>query len=111
MANVLYDFAISDRFSLSIGGGIGADRISWTGDFPPWGNGSDDVWKFAVQGIASASFKIAPHASIDLKYRYLAPTSLGLPNLIVIKNGATYEYTANDVQTHTVSLGLTFDLD
>ena len=76
MANLLYDFAISDRFSLSIGGGIGADRISWTGDFPPWGNGSDDVWKFAVQGIAGASFKITPHASIDLKYRYLVPTSV-----------------------------------
>ncbi len=108
MANLLYDFAISDRFSLSIGGGIGADRIFWTGGLI---NGWDDVWKFAVQGIAGASFKITPHTSIDLKYRYLAPTSVELSNLVVFKNNTSYEFTATDVQTHTISLGLTFDLD
>ena len=107
MANVLYDFAVSDRLSLSIGGGIGVDRIFWNGDL--WG--SNWVSRFAAQGIAGASFKIAPHASIDLKYRYLVPSGVELTNLVVIKNGASYEFTATDLQTHTVSLGLTFDLD
>ncbi len=105
MANLLYDFPLGKGFALSIGGGIGMDRISWTGQ------GSDNAWRFAVQGLVGASYKVSDHLAIDLKYRYMVPTGANLPGLLAIRNGVGYEFTATDVQTHTVSLGLTFDLD
>jgi OOP family OmpA-OmpF porin len=106
MANLLYDFPVGKNFAWSIGGGIGMDRIHWTGDGP-----TDSTWRFAVQGLVGASYKLSERMAIDLKYRYMVPTGADLPGLVAIRNGLSYEFTATEVRTHTLSLGLTFDLD
>jgi OOP family OmpA-OmpF porin len=117
MANLLYDFPLGKGFALSIGGGIGMDRISWTGQgLSPLAGfccvlTSDNAWRFAVQGLVGASYKVSDHVAIDLKYRYMVPTGANLLGLLAIRNGLGYEFTATDVLTHTISLGLTFDLD
>jgi OOP family OmpA-OmpF porin len=108
MGNLLYDIPIGDRFSVAIGGGVGLDRIAWTGDY----NLSYYEWKAAAQGIASASFRLSERASFDLKYRYMVPTSPGLMHLVAIDgSGGQFEFTGEDVSTHTLALGLTFQLD
>jgi len=112
MVNLLYDFAIGDRFSVGIGGGLGLDRISWTGEDVFTGATSDDHWSFAVQGLLSASFKLSERTSLDLKYRYMVPMDVAMTRLVAIDGaGRNFQFTGDDVQTQTVSLGVTFALD
>jgi len=111
MANVLYDWQLGDRFALSFGGGLGMDRISWTGEEFTFARVDDDDWCFAVQGIVAASYRLSAHTAIDLKYRYMRPMDVDLHALVDGESPRDYTFTATDAQTHTISLGLTFDLD
>ena len=48
MANVLYDIPLSERVSLSVGAGAGADRAQFKVDYL---NFKDEDWRFAYQGL------------------------------------------------------------
>lgn len=116
MANVLYDLQLTHGLSLMIGGGAGVDRISWSGSMPlppafTDQQFTDDTWQFAVQGILGASMMLSDRAALDLKYRYMVPTGAKLEGLNARGSNGMYEFTGDDVSTHTLSLGLTFQLD
>lgn len=105
MANVLYDISLGKRFSLSIGAGAGADRISldWPG-FNSGGGWSDDDWVFAWQGIAGLNYAMSPDCDVFVDYRYLNADGPEFHTLAVVP----YSMRPDDVVTHTASLGLRY---
>jgi OOP family OmpA-OmpF porin len=72
MANVLYDIPLGSRFSLSLGGGVGADRSSfnWSG-FGASGGLHQEDWRFAWQGIAGLNYALSGDWETFVDYRYL----------------------------------------
>lgn len=107
MANLLYDFHLGDRLTLSIGAGIGADQANL--DVGTLGF-DDDEWVLAYQGIAGLSYAIGDQTQLFVNYRYLhadAPeyTAATAPN--------TVQQTSflGDLGKHTATLGLRFAFD
>ena len=104
MANMLYDIPLGDRFSASVGGGVGFDRVKF--EWPGFGpNGwSDDEWRFAWQGIAGLNYAISPECELFVDYRYLDADG---PNYSTKPPGVwTYALRFEDVETQTVSAGI-----
>ena len=101
MLNLIYDVALTDRFSLSVGVGAGGDHASIKLDLP----GPDirhDEWNFAYQGLAGVNYALAPNLAMFANYRYLDSQNdpfQAAPNLKV---------DGQDFQKHTTSLGLRF---
>jgi OmpA-OmpF porin, OOP family len=101
MANVLYDIPLSSRFALSLGGGIGADNVS----FDDGAGVDDDSWGFAYQGIVGLSYAVGRSTEVTLNYRYL------------VADGGSFSggplpatYHSDDFENHAVTIGLRFDL-
>jgi len=99
MANVIYDVPLSERIDLNIGIGAGADFA----DFEDNRGFSGDDWNFAYQGIVGLTYAISNRLDLTLTYRYLnvdAPTF----------SNAIESYAFEDVEKHTVTVGLRYDL-
>jgi OmpA-OmpF porin, OOP family len=107
MANVLYDIPLTDRLDLTFGVGAGVDRAEFE---PPafWG-GDDDDWNFAYQGIAGLSYAITDRLDLTLTYRYL---HVDEPEFTVPggPNPTPEHWAMEDVEKHTVTVGLRYDL-
>lgn len=97
MANVLYDIALTERLSLSVGAGAG-------GDFAQFRLGpafDDEDWAFAAQGIAGLNYAIGSKTDLFLTYRYL------WVNETDFTSGFTTE-AFDDFQKHTATIGLRY---
>jgi OmpA-OmpF porin, OOP family len=107
MANVLYDIPLSDRLDFTVGLGAGADRVEFEPG-PFWG-GEDDQWQFAYQAIAGLSYALTDRLDLTLQYRYLVVTE---PEFAVPggPNPTADHWTFEDVEKHTVTIGLRYDL-
>lgn len=70
MGNAYWDIETNTMFTPYFGLGIGAAHV----DFDTVG-GEDD-WEFAYQGMAGASFAVAPEVALGLEYRYFATTEV-----------------------------------
>ena len=107
MANVLYDIPLTERLDLTFGVGAGVDRAEFE---PPafWG-GDDDDWNFAYQGIAGLSYAITNRLDLTLTYRYL---HVDAPEFSVPggPNPTPEHWAFDDLEKHTVTVGLRYDL-
>jgi outer membrane protein OmpA-like peptidoglycan-associated protein len=102
MLNVIYDVPLTETLDLSIGVGAGIDFSNLEVD------GIDDSdTNFAYQAIVGLSYAINKRLDLTLTYRYL---NVDAPSYSaeVMKN----VYTANldDIEKHTVTVGLRYDL-
>lgn len=103
MANVAYDFAIADRWSLSLGAGAGMDCINTTSQT----NGFDDTaCAFAYQGIAGVNYALSDRTTVFVDYRYLMVDDVDFTD--VSSFTATLYQSSLDAQT--VTLGVRFSL-
>jgi OOP family OmpA-OmpF porin len=100
MANVLYDFALMDRLSLTLGAGAGGDNSHWK-----LGPLKDSQWDFAYQGIAGLNYALTSRLDLFLDYRYLVVT-----NPDYSASFGPINIHSNDYDKQTVTLGLRFDL-
>ncbi len=109
MANVLYDIHLTDRFAITLGAGAGGadsrlklaaldDGVAAEGEFI-----KDSHYSFAYQGLAGLNYYIGPRSTLFINYRYLDVTN---PNFAVAGESAKFD----DLRSHTVTLGLRFDL-
>jgi len=109
MLNIIYDLHLGERWSISLGAGAG-------GDFIDYENNSgfhtvpihDDDYVFAWQAIGGVNYAIGQRSVLFVNYRYfnaIDPEFTEIDFLGILHND-TYE----DVNKHTVTIGLRFDL-
>jgi outer membrane protein OmpA-like peptidoglycan-associated protein len=103
MANVIYDIPLTERMSLSLGAGAGADYAMMDHNFflvPV----EDEDWRFAYQGIAGLNYAIGRQTDLFVNYRYFRvadPEFDYRPVLPLIVAG-------DDIVKHTVTVGLRY---
>jgi len=95
MVNVLYDFDVGEGMALSLGGGIGASRVSYASNF---GFDARDV-VFAYQGIAEFEYMADDNVGIFVGYNYFTADNYDL----TIAQGLQDDYVA-----HTVKIGVKY---
>lgn len=103
MANVAYDFAIADRWSLTLGAGAGMDCINTTSQTAGF---DDTVCSFAYQGIAGVNYSLSPSTTVFVDYRYMIVDDADFTDAAVFP--ATLRQSSLDAQT--VTLGVRFSL-
>ena len=107
MVNVVYDIPLTDKLDLNIGVGAGADLA----DFDDNSSVSDDDWNFAYQGIVGLSYALNDRLDLTLTYRYLNVDS---PSFSGVRNTGygpvTERYDLEDVEKHSLTVGLRWDL-
>jgi OmpA-OmpF porin, OOP family len=101
MANALYDIRLSDRFNISLGGGLGVDRV----DLDDGLDVSDDHWGFAYQGIVGLSYAVSRRMDVTMNYRYLNADGSDFDS-----SAFPIGYSSENFQNHTVTIGLRYDL-
>lgn len=105
MANLLYDFRLGSRVTASIGAGVGADMAS----FQAVALGlNDEEWVFAYQGLVGLNYAFADGAQIFLNYRYLRADAPEYTQLIGGPPVTQRVGFADDLDSHTVTLGFRF---
>lgn len=103
MANVLYDVPLTERLALTIGVGVGADYAQ----FDDGTMQEDEDLNFAYQGIAGFSYELTERLDLTLQYRYL---HVDEPGYVAPHAGHIDSYALEDVEKHTVTVGLRYDL-
>ena len=105
MVNVLYDLAVMDKLSLSIGAGAGGDFANYRHDATIVGE--DDQWNFAYQGIAGLSYMIGQRTAVFMNYRYLRVLSPEFD----FKPATDFATTnTDDFVKHTATIGIRYAL-
>jgi OOP family OmpA-OmpF porin len=106
MANALYDLALTNNLSLSLGAGVGGDFANV--DFSLGGPSFEaDDWSFAYQGIAGLNYDVGRRTSLFLNYRYLRIVDHEFDfrpaTAVLLTNG-------DDVVKHTATIGIRYAL-
>jgi outer membrane protein OmpA-like peptidoglycan-associated protein len=104
MVNVLYDIPLSERLDITFGLGAGVDYAEFDDGAIA---GNDDDFNFAYQAIAGLSYELTNRLDLTLNYRYLhvdEPEFAG-PHLAHVDT-----YAFEDLEKHTVTVGLRYDL-
>jgi OOP family OmpA-OmpF porin len=102
--NAIWDAPISRKWALSLGVGVGADRVYQN----LFGLHQTDT-VFAAQGIAGLSYQMSAHWDLDLNYRYLwaADPSVGVQSCGLF----CFESDSIDVRKHTITIGFRYGFD
>ncbi|MEQ1864126.1 MAG: outer membrane beta-barrel protein [Micropepsaceae bacterium] len=103
MVNVLYDVPLAEKLNFSIGVGLGADFTQFDDGA---GFDEDDV-SFAYQGIAGLSYELTNRLDLTLTYRYL---HVNEPDYSGSVGRFEQAYALEDLEKHTVTIGLRYDL-
>jgi OOP family OmpA-OmpF porin len=108
MANALYDIDLTEDLSISLGGGVGADRAHFKVSCLCINASS---WQLAYQGIAGINYRIGEQTQLFLNYRYL---NVDAPDFSWSDGGPpvtthTVGFLGN-LNKHAVTLGLRFAL-
>lgn len=102
MGNFIYDLNLTDKLSVSLGVGVGADYAELSlGPVTV----SDDDWNFAYQGIAGINYGVGQQTALFLNYRYLRVHE---PDFVYTSPGFTID--GDDFGKHTVTVGLRYSL-
>ena len=99
MINVIYDVPLTDKLNLNLGVGVGVDYA----DIDINGAGGDSDTNFAYQAIAGVTYEINKRLDLTLTYRYLHVES---PDFTINRTPVQLD----DVEKHTVTVGLRYDL-
>lgn len=102
MANVLYDWEVTDRFMLTAGVGAGAVHQQFDDGLID----QDEDYNFAYQGIVGASYELSPRTDLTLNYRYLRSDNAEFRGAA----GPANFYATDEFENHAVTVGLRFDL-
>ena len=68
--NAVYDISLLDSLDLSLGGGVGVDRMRYRDKFEGLSSSDTDT-ELAAQLIAGLTWRLSRHWDLDLNYRYL----------------------------------------
>jgi outer membrane protein OmpA-like peptidoglycan-associated protein len=113
MLNVLYDFPLTEKITLSVGAGIGGNLVSYEdgnlglGSFytnPPNGLSYDDDYVLAGQLIAQLGYAVTNRLDLYVDYRYLVADE---PEFV---SSAPVNGFSMEDDKHAVMIGLRYDL-
>lgn len=106
MANLKYNYPVTQKLTLSVGAGVGADYAKMR--FATSGASTEDSdWNFAYQGIASAAYAIGQRSEVFVSYRYFRTTDAQFdyrPAFDIIVDGDQFE-------KHTATVGFRYYLN
>ena len=105
MVNVIYDVPLTERLDLNIGLGAGVDFVHL--DVATGGRAIDRIddsdTRFAFQAIAGLTYAVSKRLDLTLTYRYLNVSEPAF-------EGRYQRVELDDVEKHTVTVGLRYDL-
>ena len=105
MANALYDINVTPDYTLSLGGGVGADFVNYKNPNFHSVTIKDSDTVFAWQLMAGVSrFMPAINADVVLNYRYLQTDSVSFTE--VDNTGDLHNDNYSNLDNHAVTLGL-----
>lgn len=101
MVNFLYDIPLTERLSMSLGAGAGADfvNLEFATVVPP--SFEDDDWVFAAQGIAGLNYAVGRQTDLYVNYRFLWVDETDFAN-----PGGVFAF--EDLSKHTATIGLRY---
>jgi outer membrane protein OmpA-like peptidoglycan-associated protein len=103
MVNVIYDVPLTERLDLNIGLGVGVDHVQLDLHSGGYKLVDDNDTRFAFQAIAGLTYELTSRLDLTLTYRYL--------NVSEPEFGSGYQkLQLDDLEKHTVSVGLRYDL-
>lgn len=109
MVNVVYDWQFAERWSLALGGGIGADQMHYDNE-----SGfhtvpiRDTEWSFAWQLIAGLNYELSPRSVLFVNYRYFNASN---PEFTEVDfGGDLHNDTYDDFNKHALTIGWRYDL-
>jgi len=100
MVNLIHDIDITERTALSVGIGLGGNFIDADGV----GLQDDDDYSFAAQAIFQLSHELTDRIDLVLSYRFMTSDDAEFYH-------STYKTMEMETESHTVSVGLRFDLE
>jgi outer membrane protein OmpA-like peptidoglycan-associated protein len=102
MVNFIYDIPLAEKIDLSLGVGVGVDfsNLEVAGL-------EDSDTNFAYQAIVGLSYEITKRLDLTLNYRYL---NVDAPSYSAEVFKDVYTANLEDIQKHTVTVGLRYDL-
>lgn len=103
MLNVIYDWRIADKWSIATGLGAGGDYVELNSVF-----GNDNDYVFAYQAIVGLNYHLSDRMDVVLNYRYLHTEN---PEFLTTNvNFVDFQINSDDLENHTVTVGLRWDL-
>jgi outer membrane protein OmpA-like peptidoglycan-associated protein len=106
MANVLYDLELTERLSLSLGAGVGADYADVDITFGAL-TVDDDDWNFAYQGIVGINYAVGRQTQLFVTYRYFRVND---PEFDFRPTVPVFLTNGDDAVKHTATIGLRYAL-
>jgi len=100
MVNVIHDIDITERTAVSIGIGLGGNFVDADGV----GLLQDDDYVFAAQAVFQLSHELTDRVDLVLSYRFMTSDDPEFRH-------TTYKTMEMETESHTVSVGLRFDLE
>jgi opacity protein-like surface antigen len=108
MANAIYDVPVAKELTLSLGLGVGVEQAKLAIDELEF---SDDTWQVAYQGLVGLNYNLSGRTQLFLNYRYLQTQRPEYPWLLdPVTNENRLTSVLNDLNRHTVSVGLRYGL-
>lgn len=108
MANAIYDIPVAKQLTLSLGLGAGVEEAKLKIDALGF---SDDAWQVAYQGLVGLNYNLSGRTQLFLNYRYLQTQRPEYPWLLdPATNENRLTSVLNDLNRHTVSVGLRYGL-
>ena len=107
MVNVLYDIPLTERLSLSVGAGAGADFANLNIGVLSF---DEDQWSFAYQGIAGLNYSLSDRLDLFANYRYFRVSEPEFEGRAVFAGPAPGSLDAqfDDIVKHTATIGLRY---
>lgn len=110
MVNVLYDWHLGKSWSLSVGGGVGADHMNYLNDtgfhtIPI----RDTQWAFAWQLIGGVNYAVSDRSALFVMYRYFNVDETEFTSFDDIAL-ELHDDSYDDITKHSVTFGWRYDL-
>jgi OOP family OmpA-OmpF porin len=109
MGNLVYDWRLSDRWSLALGAGLGMDQIHYDND-SGWHTVPihDNEWVFAWQLIAGFNYELDNQNTLFVNYRYFNASDAEFTEVDGL--GDLHNDSYDDITKHAVTIGWRHDL-
>ena len=106
MANVKYNYPLTQKLTLSVGAGAGADYSKLQAISPNGTSADADNWAFAYQGIAQLGYAVGQQSEVFVSYRYFRTEQQSFDYVPTFDN----VWEGDNFEKHTATIGFRYYL-